>query len=876
MMRTPVRLAPLLVAIAAGACLSTVLGGCSPADSASIAPTVCEPVSAGFGGNSSGGPDAPVAAPNRRVGLQLQTWKFIASDTLLGAESVAFDDASWAPVSVPHTWDTVAGVTAHSNSWYRTHFTIAPGDAQRRFYVYFEGAFQVADVFVNGHKLGEHRGGYTRFVYDATPAMVTGDNVLAVMVSGADCNDCLPNGAPRLFKGYGGLYRKVWLFSTGPYHIATTDFASSGVYVSTPAVDASSSTLSARILLTNDGGSDQIIVVSGVLNDAAGNAVLTSQATVAVAAGTTVTTTLGGTLPSPHLWSHCDPYLYQYAVTVTVSGMPVDSIREPVGFRWYRLTTTDFVLNGASTPLRGMSKHQESEYNASAVSDAELVADWDDIQELGLNYMRLVHYPHAQLEYDLADQRGVMVWAENGHTNPVPLTRFGPTGFPTPNADNICREMVFQNWNHPSIVFFSAGNEAGNDAATTEYARVLREADPSRPVVYASNGQNPAEVDYIFRNTYPGWYTGTMYDFLTGYNAWVPWVSESGAGSVVSTHTSDPFETDFIPDSFEPEEYGALVDEVRFDDLLRNPSHTPAFSGFAFRDISDIQYKGVLNSKGLITFAGYKKDIFYHLKSLLRAAPVVHLVGPHYFLRAAPHDSLRGGSASGQGPVKAYSNAAALTLSINGNVVGTRSNGEYAQPYGTAPPFRTPIRDVFFWPDALQPGKNVVIARDAGGNADSMTVYYLGPSSTLPADPAAKVTNLTSSNGPAYFLDVPIADQHPVYVDFDGTGDNTFDVVPQEVAGASFIATRRQSADAKRTDLAFDLPVGASVYVLFTTQPTVPAWVSAAGFADTRAPCRWRDDTLKLVGCSLFRKTFPAGSHVALATTAIDYIVLVK
>jgi beta-galactosidase len=126
----------------------------------------------------------------------------------------------------------------------------------------------------------------------------------------------------------------------------------------------------------------------------------------------------------------------------------VTVVAEHIGFRTYKLTTTDFTLNGVSTRLRGVCKHQETEYHATAVSVSELTADWDNLSDLGVNYVRLVHYPHAQLEYDLADQRGIMVWSENGHTN---------SAAETANGDNINREMVYQNWNHPSIVFGGSG-----------------------------------------------------------------------------------------------------------------------------------------------------------------------------------------------------------------------------------------------------------------------------------------------------------------------------------------------------------------------------------------------------------------------------------
>ena len=803
------------------------------------------------GGTTASGGSTGTGGTNRSKVALKSGWKFIASDSLTGAEVTTFNDATWSSVSVPHTWDTVTGVTTHTNSWYRTHFTVAPADPQDRVYVYFEGVFQVADVYVNGQRLGQHRGGYTRFIFDATAAVKIGsDNVLAVKVSSASCSDCLPDGTPRLNKGYGGIYRNAWLLTTNKIHVATTDYASSGVYVSASNVSAASATVNAKILLTNNASTDQTLTVKSVITDRLGAAALTTQNKVTVKAGATTSTTHTGTVQQPTRWAPGNPYLYDVQVTVSVGGVLVDSVAEHIGFRSYQLTATDFTLNGVSTRLRGVCKHQETEHHVSAVGEDELVADWDNLVDLGVNYVRLVHYPHAQVEYDLADQRGIMVWSENGHTN---------SGAPTTNGDNINREMVYQNWNHPSIIFWSAGNEASGVTATTQYASVLRAADPSRPVVYASNGQNPSGIDFIFRNTYAGWYSGTMYDFLTATDHWV---SETGAGMVIAAHTPNAFTATPVVNSYEPEEYGALVDEVRFDDMFRKPSHVPAFSEWVFRDISDNKYKGLLNTKGLLTFAGYKKDVYYHYKSLLRTTPVVHLVGRNYFARGA--------DAAGQAAVKAYSNAASLTLTINGTAVGTRANNQYTHPNGT------PIKNVFYWTNALRLGKNAVTVDDGQGNTDSMTVYFLGTGTTLPSDPGAKVASLTSSNGPAYFIDAPIWDQRPFNLDFDGSGDNSFDVVPAAATGASWIATKRQSDSAKRTNLAFDLTSSADLYIVLTRQGSTPAWVTAAGFTDTGVTGQWRDNSPKLVNYALYKRSVAAGDHVTLQPTTMDYVVLVK
>jgi hypothetical protein len=296
--------------------------------------------------------------------------------------------------------------------------------------------------------------------------------------------------------------------------------------------------------------------------------------------------------------------------------------------------------------------------------------------------------------------------------------------------------------------------------------------------------------------------------------------------------------------------------------MFRNPSHVPAFSEWVFRDISDVKYKNLLNTKGLLTFAGYKKDVYYHYKSLLQSKPVVHLAGRNYFLRTA--------DSSGQNALKAYSNAASLTLTINGTIIGTLANNQYTHPNGT------PIKDVFYWKNALSIGKNLVTVDDGLGHTDSMTVYYLGTGTTLPAESGAKIANLTSSNGLAYFINDAIFDQRPFTLNFDGTGDNSFDVVPAAVAGASWIATKRQSDSTKLTNLAFNLTANADLFIMFTSQASVPAWITAAGFTDTGVTGQWRDNAPKLVNYALYKRSVVAGDHVTLQPTAMDYVVLIK
>ena len=718
----------------------------------------------------------------------------------------------------------------------------------------FEGAFQVADVYVNGIHLGQHRGGYTRFIFDASSVVnFGGDNVLAVKVGNKDCADCLPDGNTRLFKGYGGLYRKAWIVKTSPYQVDTTDYASSGVYVTPSKVSAGSADISIKTMLRNSTGATKTFTVKNFLTDTNENDVLLLQRDVVVAANSSTSVTQTGTISNPHLWSGKSPYLYNVHANVWVDGVQADSVDEKIGFRFYQLTSSDFTLNGVSDKLRGVSKHQESEHNATAVSDAELIQDWDNISDLGANYVRLPHYPHAKLEYDQADQRGIMVWAENGQTNGT------STSQATANGSNITREMVYQNWNHPSIIFWSAGNESDGVPAVSQYALDIKNADASRPVVYASDGQTPSNVDFIWHNTYPGWYGGSLYDFTTTS---LHWISESGAGMSLSTHTDDYFSTARTVDSYEPEEYGMLNNEVKVQALfVTKASNIPAFSNWAFRDFGDVKYKNHINAKGLLTFGNYKKDAYYLFKSFMRPdTPVVHVAGAHFWLR---HTA---------GNIKVYSNSPSITLTVNGSNKGSKTNGAYTQPNGLV------VNYTFYWTSVLQTGKNTVVAVDGNGNTDSATLYYEGSGTAAPADSSALVKNVASSNAsnPAYYIDTSIRDQWPFYHSFDGHGDNSFDAVPSIVAGAGWIATRRQSDSSLTSNLSFTLAANTDVYLMFTKQSSLPAWISAAGFVDTGVTGKWRNNDVKLVDYQLYKVSCSAGKNVSLGSSAIDFVVLVK
>ena len=212
------------------------------------------------------------AATETRIRFDLSgPWRFEPGyNGFIGAEAVAYDDTKWTPVVIPHTWDSVSKVTLRPNAWYRKHFTIPESARGKRVYVYFEGVYAVATVFVNGTRLGEHRGGYTAFVFDITQnSRVGADNVLAVMVSNAACVDCLPDAHLRFFNPYGGIYRNVSVIITDPVHIATTHYASSGVYI-TPLYSSPGYRIRVTAMTTNDTGQPSKVLIRHQIRDRSG------------------------------------------------------------------------------------------------------------------------------------------------------------------------------------------------------------------------------------------------------------------------------------------------------------------------------------------------------------------------------------------------------------------------------------------------------------------------------------------------------------------------------------------------------------------------------------------------------------------------------
>jgi beta-galactosidase len=800
-------------------------------------------------------------------------WQFTGvggTETLPALDSSAYTQANWQAVSVPHNMTTRLHYEAPDQGWYRRDFNVPADLGQKRLYIVFEGVTSVADVYVNGQHLGQHRGAYTRFLFDITAAVHTGaDNHLVVLVDNrvADIKDLLPNKT-RLYKLWGGIYRKVWLLETSPAGVDPTDFASPGVYITPSNVSAASADLSVEVLLRSTLATPQQLTATATLLDPAGKPVKTLASKSATVGRERESVTLTGSITHPKLWDLLAPQVYHVRVDVFNAGKLVDSVTQPTGFRTveWRWADNQVLVNGKRVRLFGADVHQEIEGEGNALSDEEVLRSFALASDLGLNFMRLPHYPHLQLEYDQCDARGILCWPEDGHSNDEP---WGPT------AQQVVTEMVKQNYNHPSIALWSLGNEAA-PALAEAAAPFLRTLDPTRPPVVAN--MRCTTCDFRTTHSYPGWYGGK-----NGFRDYTPvgFITEIGAGGTVTTHT-DYNQVDYKVDSYEPEEYQQLVAESHFSKAFDPANDKLAlFVWWALRDFSDTKYKKPvgINTKGLTTYSGDKKDVYYLYRSFLRPnVPTVHIDSQRYFLRRGAVDN----------GIKVYSNAKSLTLTLNGKSVSTVANGLYTSPdgpylthQGTAASLPAPkVPNVFFWPVPLHTGKNLVSVSDGLGHHDDATIYFYGANG-LPELPIASspIKSLTSSNpaNPAYLIDAPIHAEWPIYSDLDSTADNSWHELPSALEGARWIALRRVTKPDQATTLTFTLTRAATVYVVATSSDgsTSPS-LADTKFTPTGGPFLWRDNAINLVPAQAYARKAAAGETITLALGDRDAIVLLK
>lgn len=610
-------------------------------------------------------------------------WKFVKSNEEQ-AVNRDFNDQEWHEVTIPHTWNAVDGANGfdyyQGACWYRKEFMVDPVEENNRLFIEFNGANSVVNVYVNGTHMGEHRGGYSTFRFDITDAVqFNKKNVLSVKVDNSIVEDVYPLMADFTF--YGGIYRDVNLVVTNQVHFDLMDDGAQGVYIVQDCVteDRAEMTIQARLVNAND--TEKKIRVWADLLDQGGRVVTYGAKEVVLEAGETKKIDIHVAINDPVLWNgRKNPYMYQAVVSLQSLNDTLDELRIPVGVRYFEVDPEKgFILNGKPLRLNGVSRHQDRKDKGWAISKEDHLEDMEFIKEIGASSIRLAHYQHDQFFYDLCDEEGMVVWAE------IPfISKMSKTDLEGTNAKQQMAELVKQNFNHPSIMFWGIQNEIQIGGERPELRKLVselndmtKEMDPTRLTTMANVMFVDEKDDYnhvtdvLGFNKYYGWYIGEV----GGYADWLDEfyaenkntvslsISEYGAEGIIEYHSSTPKIKDYT------EEYHALYHEKAWEIFEARPSLWATYVWNMFDFGANIRNEGGVqgrNNKGLMTYdRKVKKDAFYMYKAHWSDEKFVHITSKRFVDRSEENIT-----------IKIYSNCDEVTLYVNGEKHSTQSGNK--------------------------------------------------------------------------------------------------------------------------------------------------------------------------------------------------------
>ncbi len=538
-------------------------------------------------------------------------------------------------VTLPHTWNANDGQDG-GNDYFRGTCAYVKGITKAElpdgqlYYLEINGANSSAEVYVNGQKLAHHDGGYSTWRVNMTEAL-SNENVIIIMVDNAPNDRVYPQTADFTF--YGGLYRDVNIISVNNTHFDLDYYGGKGIQI-TPTINGADANVLVKAYVSNMQSGDELVYI---LSDADGNI---------LAERHSVKSEENFTINDAHLWNgRKDPYLYTAEVYVVRNGETLDMVSSRFGCRSFQIDPErGFILNGKEYPLRGVSRHQDRLGIGNALFPEHHEEDMDFICEVGANTIRLAHYQHDQYFYDLCDERGMVVWAEIPYISQHIATA-------NDNTISQMKELIVQNYNHPSIVVWGLSNEitmdGARDADMLKNHRYLNDMvhkmDSTRLTTMAciTMCDMDEEIvhisDVVSYNHYFGWYGGNTGDngvwfdrFHKKYPNRAIGCSEYGC-EALNWHSSKPRQGDYT------EEYQAYYHEELIKQLFTRPYlwATHVWNMFDFG--ADARAEGGENGqnhKGLATFdRKYKKDSFYAYKAWLSDEPFVHICGKRYIDR---------------------------------------------------------------------------------------------------------------------------------------------------------------------------------------------------------------------------------------------------
>ncbi len=576
-------------------------------------------------------------------------------------------DSKWDFVNLPHSWNAIDGQDGGNDfyrgtAYYAKSLRKADLPEAEKYYLEIRGANSSADVYLNGKKLAHHDGGYSTWRVDLTDSLQP-ENLLTIAVDNSPNETVYPQMADFTF--YGGLYRDVNIIAVPASHFDLDYFGAPGIRV-TPVMNGDDADVEVEVYVTEHKPGQTIRYV---LCDAEG---------VVVASCESAEKKVAFTIEKAHKWhGRKDPYLYTAKAELVEDGNAIDAVTARFGCRSFRIDPDQgFILNGEEYPLRGVSRHQDRWGIGNALLPEHHREDMDLICEVGATTIRLAHYQHDQYFYDLCDERGLVIWAE------IPYISKHLEGGRA-NTVSQMKELIAQNYNHPSIVVWGLSNEisiGGSSQDLLENHRILNdlchEWDKTRLTTIAAVSMCKIDDPYlqipdvVSYNHYFGWYggdtsmNGPWFDNFHKTHPNIPIGCSEYGCEALNWHTSKPTQGDYT------EEYQAYYHEELIRQLFTRKYMwaTHVWNMFDFgADARDEGGENGQNHKGLVTFdRKYKKDSFYAYKAWLSDDPFVHLCGKRYVDRV--EDVTK---------ITVYSNLPKVELFANGVSLGVKEAADH-------------------------------------------------------------------------------------------------------------------------------------------------------------------------------------------------------
>jgi len=599
-------------------------------------------------------------------------------------EALTADRSAWEKVTIPHTWNAKDGEDGGNNYvrgafWYHKEFTLDNNWNGRNIYIEFLGSNTKTDVYVNGKQVGPtHKGGYTAFRYNITDFVKKGKNVLDVRVDNSYDITIAPISGD--FNMYGGIYRRVYLIGVNDVHIDLENYGSSGLFLTTGNMRSKTAPkdlgkFNIKADIVNETNTKKTVtVVATVTGDNAPEPIVK---TLTVPANGKVTFSEDCKVENPTLWEGIDyskgadnsktGYMYTVTLEIKDGDSVIDKVKDKIGFRYFWIDSSDngesgegFFLNGKKYPLRGVNRHSYLAGVGSAMTEEQHARDIEIIKELGANTIRLCHYPQTDYFYDLCDENGIIVWTEIPLVNEIRATE---DFYNTTKTQLI--ELIRQQYNRPSVIFWGLHNEVGQGTSLTnaksnnhiakmkefiyELDALAKAEDKTGRYTtqavnrdYAMDQNEPNSVnknfdtnvgwksDLIAWNIYPGWYPdanfyGTFEEVMirkSSQDSRPMALSEYGWGANVSQHEAYPELNKnglTAGGAWHPEEYQNIMNEEALDYINRHDELWATYYWVMFDFAVDARNEGsqpALNDKGLVTAnRQIKKDSFYLYKA---------------------------------------------------------------------------------------------------------------------------------------------------------------------------------------------------------------------------------------------------------------------